>query len=146
MLVVSKTAHFSYVMPARDVTLIANFKMLDEEPVEPDPPTDGMVTVSSIDYAAPGPHLRVTVTVVELDEDGKQLLNSPVAGAIVSIDLLKDGASYNGIYAGTTGSDGKVTFSYQRVPSGTYTTVVTGVDAGDLIWDKNYPEKEYVKR
>ena len=141
--VISNDEAYSYTMPDSNVTLTANFNEVESEPVEPDP-SNGMFTVSSIDYTAPGPHLRVIVTVVEVDGEGKLLPNSPVAGAAVSINLWLGDKIYSSD-TDTTDSDGKVTFSYHRVPSGVYNTVVTAVDAGDLEWDNYYPENSYTK-
>jgi hypothetical protein len=44
-----------------------------------------------------------------------------------------------------TGDDGTVTFKLRNAPSGTYTTTVTAVTAGDLAWDGVTPDNEGTK-
>ncbi len=95
------------------------------------------VSVTSITYATEGgrkqnKHLLITVA---LEDD----LGSPVAGASVSIDLLRNG-SLDAQGTGTTGADGTVTFSRKNAPSGHYTTTVTNVSAEGLTWDEIQPE------
>jgi subtilisin len=129
--VISVAADFSYTMPNRNVTLQANFEI-----VTPDPEPDQYVFIDSISYAAPGPHLRVTVALVT--DNG-----SPVSGASVTVNVTSS-SGFISTDTGITGSDGKVTFSY-RVPAGTYTTAVTAVVAVGLGWDETYPVNSFVK-
>ena len=94
------------------------------------------VSVSGFTYATTGgrdgkKHLSVTVALVDD-------LGDPVAGASVSI-LLEHDLDSSWTFTGTTGSDGTVTFSLPNAPSGCYTTVVTDVTAGELIWDDGDP-------
>jgi len=101
------------------------------------------VSVSTISYATNGgrdgkKHLSVTIALVDD-------LGNPVSGASVSIKLdnTTTGQSWTG--AGTTGTDGTVTFSLNNAPSGWYTTAVTDVTAEGLDWDGVTPENEFCK-
>ncbi len=109
------------------------------------PPAEATtVSVTSVDYATEGgknkdKHLTITVALVDD-------LGNPVAGASVSIDLdnTDTGGSWTG--AGTTGTDGTVTFSLKNAPSGTYTTTVTNVIAAGLTWDPtSTPPNQFTK-
>ncbi len=106
------------------------------------PQTATGMTVSAIDYATSGGkandrHLSVTVTVV--DDAGK-----PVDAASVAIELSKDGSLY-GSGSGTTGSDGKVTFTTKNAPSGCYSTAVIAVTKSGYTWDDAYPANQFCK-
>ena len=95
------------------------------------PAAGGTVTVDSITYAVRGPHLFVTVALV----DG---VGNPVGGAAVAITLSHElGSSWPG--TGTSGEDGTVTWRLRNAPSGIYTTTVTDVTASGLTWDPNDP-------
>ncbi len=98
-----------------------------------DPPAvANSVSVDSISYATKGPHLYITVTLV--DDFG-----NPVGGASVSITLSHaSGSSWPG--TSTTGEDGTVTWRLRQAPSGCYTTDVTNVTAAGLTWDGNTPD------
>ena len=98
--------------------------------------TGTTVSVSSIDYATEGgrsgdKHLLITISLV--DDSG-----NPVSGATVSIDLFRDG-SFVGSGAGTTGTNGKITFTLKNAASGCYETTVTNVEASGLTWDGTTP-------
>jgi len=100
------------------------------------------VIVESISYSKEGgrnqdKHLCIVVALVDN-------LENPVVDASVSIDLYRDGSLYVS-YTGTTGTDGTVTFKKINAPSGTYTTTVTAVTAGELTWDEVTPENSYPK-
>jgi hypothetical protein len=104
-------------------------------------PSEPTVSVDSIAYATEGgrdgkKHLYVTVA---LEDD----LENPVAGASVSIKLDNTTTSQFWTGAGTTGTDGTVTFTLNNAPSGCYTTTVTDVTAEG--WDGITPENEFCK-
>lgn len=104
--------------------------------------TASTVSVASVTYTTDGgknadKHLNVTVALV--DDQG-----SPVGGASVSIELYL-GSSLYGSGSGSTGGDGKVTFTVKNAPSGTYTTAVTDVVATGLTWDGTSPENAFTK-
>jgi subtilisin family serine protease len=103
-----------------------------------DPPAEATsVSVTSIDYAIKGPHLYITVALV--DDFG-----NPVGGASVSITLSHElGSSWPG--TGTSGEDGTVTWRLRQAPSGCYTTGVTNVNAAALTWDGGTPDNEFCK-
>ncbi|MEK9180370.1 MAG: hypothetical protein AAB897_03080, partial [Patescibacteria group bacterium] len=82
-------------------------------------------------------HLLITVALVDN-------LNNAVVGASVSIDLSLNG-SVVGSGTGTTGTDGKVTFSLKNAPSGHYETKVTAVGATGLTWDDITPANGFDK-
>jgi subtilisin family serine protease len=100
------------------------------------------VIVESISYSTEGGknqdrHLCIAVALVDN-------LGNPVADASVSIDVYLEGPYVS--YTGTTGTDGTVTFKKNNAPSGTYTTTVTAVIAGELIWDGvTPPENSFIK-
>jgi subtilisin len=100
------------------------------------------VIVESITYSIEGGknqdrHLCIVVALVDN-------LENPVVDASVSIDLYLEELLYVS-YTGTTGTDGTVTFKKNNAPSGTYTTTVTAVTAGGLIWDEVTPENSFIK-
>lgn len=113
----------------------------DDGELPPPPPTEGPVSVDSITYGTEGgrnsdKHLSITVALVaEAD---------PVSGASVSIDLFRDGA-LDSRGTGTTGTNGKITFTRKNAPSGTYTTTVTDVNAAGLTWDGVTPPNDFTK-
>ena len=82
-------------------------------------------------------HLLITVALLDN-------LNDPVEGASVLIDLSRDG-SLIASGTGTTGTDGTVTFSLKNAKSGCYTTDVTDVTVGGLIWDGADPANGFCK-
>ncbi len=105
-------------------------------------PSGSSAIVSDISYATEGgkdkdKHLLITVTVVDV-------LDDPVGGASVSIDLFRDGPQI-GSGTGTTGSEGTVTFSLKNASAGCYTTDVTNVSAAGLTWDGVTPDNGYAK-
>jgi len=111
--------------------------------IGPAPTEATQAFVNSVDYGTEGgrqgdKHLSVTIALVDD-------LGSPASGASVSMTLSHDsGTSWNG--AGTTGSDGTVTFSLKNAPSGCYGTAVTDVvTEGLLIWDGITPANELCK-
>jgi len=99
---------------------------------------EGVVRVESITYTtrARGRHLDVTLFLLDN-------LDQPVAGASVSATLHRNGSSWN--FAGTTGSNGTVTFTLNNHGSGCYHTVVTAVVASGLTWDGVTPDNQYCK-
>jgi hypothetical protein len=105
-------------------------------------PSGSSAIVSDITYATEGgrnqdKHLLITVSVVDV-------LNDPVGGASVSIDLFRDGPEIAS-GTGTTGTDGTVTFSLKNAAAGCYTTDVTNVSAAGLTWDGVTPANSYAK-
>ena len=106
------------------------------------PVTDDMVGVSAINYWTSGgkggtAHLEFSATV--LNDSGL-----PVAGAVVNLDLYLGTALYSA-FSGTTGSTGTVSFKVPGAPSGTYSSVVTGVVAAGYTWDGKTPDNSYTK-
>ncbi|NQE53422.1 Tk-subtilisin [ANME-1 cluster archaeon GoMg3.2] len=104
----------------------------------PSEPT--VVIVESINYSTEGGknqdrHLCIAVALLDVDNP-----ENPVADASVSIEVYRGESPYV-TYTGTTGTDGTVTFKKNNAPSGTYTTTVTAVTAGELTWDGITPEK-----
>jgi hypothetical protein len=58
--------------------------------------------------------------------------------------VLRNGGLYHsGSLVTDTQGVGQVTL--QRAPSGTYTSVVEDVIAGDLVWDGETPENSFTK-
>lgn len=105
---------------------------LSNEP--PPPPTDRVVSVSAITYAQSGPKGRdLTVTISLVDET-----NAPVAGASVSVTLLRDGSPY-GSGSGTTTQAGTVKLLLRNAPTGCYQTDVTSVTGANLTFDGAEP-------
>lgn len=105
-------------------------------------PSTGTVFAESIAYSGSGGRLNdkhLTVTVSLKDDQGNS-----VSSASVSMDLYRNGSLY-GSTTGTTGSNGTVSFTSNNAPSGTYTTVITGVNAGELVWDGVTPTNSYSK-
>jgi subtilisin family serine protease len=111
----------------------------DGSETEPDPPASGSVVVQSVTYATRGGNRHLDVIVKLVDSAG-----NPVGGASVSIRLFRDGTLLWSP-AGTTGSNGTVTFSINNAPSGTYTTKVNSVSASGLTWDGITPPNIYTK-
>lgn len=110
-------------------------------PTQPNPPptTTVNVHVASITYSATGSTLSNTVTV---DNASGQ----PVSGATVAVTLSNTTRGQSWSASGTTGSDGKVSFSLSHAPTGTYTTKVTSVTGTDLAWDGVTPTNSYRMR
>jgi predicted secreted protein len=107
------------------------------------PPAEATtVSVSAITYATEGgkkgdKHLLITVALVDY-------LEVAVAGESVSIDLYRDGTRIAS-GTGTTGTDGKVTWTLKNARSGDYKTTVTDVTAAGLTWDGVTPENNFKK-
>jgi subtilisin family serine protease len=101
-------------------------------------PVETAVTVSDVSYQAQGRHnLRVTSTVV--NDAG-----APVSGAVVTVELFRDGASL-GTASATTGSDGTATVQYGRALStgSCYQTTVRSVSGDGLTWNGATPSNGY---
>jgi subtilisin family serine protease len=112
----------------------------DPEP-EPEPePGDVIMQVSGIVYAtrANNRHLDVSLTVLEKDS------TTPVSNVSVSVEFYRNNALYAN-RTGTTGSDGKVTFSFNNAPSGTYSTEVKSVTKDGYLWDGETPDNTFTK-
>jgi len=82
-------------------------------------------------------HLTLTASLVDAG-------GAAVAGAGVSLEVRRDGALYASV-SGTTGTNGTASFSFNSIPSGTYTTVVTAVSAAGLVWDGLTPANTFTK-
>jgi len=96
------------------------------------PPT---VTVGLFTYGTDGgkdanKHLNVTVALVV--ENASPPL--PVGGAIVWVVLSSNTMNDWGA-GGTTGADGRVTYTLKNAPADTYTTRVTAVSAEGYVWE-----------
>lgn len=100
------------------------------------------VSVESVSYSAHGgrnkdKHLTVTVTVVDN-------LGNSFGGASVAVVVERDaGGSWT--FSGTTEAGGAVAFSINNAPSGCYTTTVTSLNAGSLVWDWITPANNFCK-
>jgi subtilisin len=110
-------------------------------PPQPIPPQT-TVGVTSIAYqlfgdANPTRNLKVTLTV-------KNSSGQVVPSASVGIALYRNGSPY-ATATKTTGSAGTVFFDFLAVPSGTYTTTVTGVSASGYVWNGVTPPNSAVK-
>ncbi|MEN6308527.1 MAG: S8 family serine peptidase [Anaerohalosphaeraceae bacterium] len=102
-----------------------------------------IISINSITYATTGgknqnKHLLVTIQL-------KDNLGYPVANASVSARLMLNGVPVTS-WTGTTGIDGKVTFTYNNARPGTYTTVITNVQSEGLTWDGVTPDNKFMKR
>jgi len=93
------------------------------------------IVVASIEYVliAGGNHLQITCT-----------LDKPVEGAIISIDLYRDG-NVEKSFLGTTDGQGVASFLHKKASSGTYTTEVIYVTADGYEWDGNTPGNDFTK-
>lgn len=111
----------------------------DPQPEDPEPEPTPTLTVTSISYEPWGGsnHLRVHANV--RDEN-----NSAVSDASISIELILDGSVYSS-QTESTESDGKATYTFKSISSGTYTTVVTNVAKEGFDWDGQTPANQYVK-
>ncbi|MDW7650981.1 MAG: S8 family peptidase [Bacillota bacterium] len=102
----------------------------------------GTVNVFSIEYVASGgrnnnKNLAVNVSLI----DGMQ---APVSDATVTIEIYRNNKLYTTTW-GTTDLEGIMSFTINNAPAGTYTTIVTAVDAGGLEWDGTTPDNIYTK-
>jgi thermitase len=100
------------------------------------------VCVSSISYYTEGgknkdQHLRISVALTDN-------LGNPVTGASVSITVSRNGKSYVSI-TGTTGLDGETIFRLNNAPSGTYISVIEGVNVAGSTWDGVTPPNSFTK-
>lgn len=105
-------------------------------PPDPDPdPEPGKITVSSISYSLSrnAKHIYISVQ-----------LEPVVASASVAIEVYNGSSPY---FTGTVTTDtiGVAKFTVVNAPSGTYSTVVTGVTASGYEWDGKYPENSFEK-
>jgi hypothetical protein len=105
-------------------------------------PATSKARIASISYTAEGGsdgkrHVHATVTLV----DGSGIA---VGGASISADLRR-GASKVASFTGTTGTDGKVTFTLKNAATGCYDTIVTNVTASGLTWDGATPTNSFCK-
>jgi len=100
-----------------------------EEPPDDDPdPGDGeKLLVSNIDHREQGPHLRVTITVVDENDQ-------PVGGVSVEAETTNNnGAIFSA--TGTTDSDGTFSYRWQHGGGdGPYETCVTDLDLEGYQW------------
>lgn len=75
-------------------------------------------------------HLEISVTALDADDQ-------PVAGADIAVVVTNDSLSISNSGSGTTGSDGRVLFSWKNAPSGGYRTAVTAdgvpLDPADVV-------------
>lgn len=117
--------------------------------VAPPPPPVAGVHVTSPSgingYGTSGGGKNLLVTVTLKNDSG-----AGVGGASVSL-AIDYKSSAGGTYGsrrtgtGTTSSNGSVTFSISRARAGFYTSTVTAVSAGSLVWDGTTPANEYQK-
>ena len=77
-------------------------------------------------------HLLVTFTA---DDGG----GNPVSGVTFSHTLNNSNGGSWGPVTGTTGADGKVTFTLKNAPKGTYSVTVHSASDDTLTWDKAQP-------
>ena len=93
------------------------------------------IGVASIQYAliGGGNHLQITCT-----------LNQTVEGAIISIELYRNG-NVEKSFSGTTDGQGVASFLHKKAPSGSYTSVVIDVTAEGYEWDLATPPNSFTK-
>ena len=80
-------------------------------------------------------------------EDAWSILDDfgvPVSGAFVAVEISRDGRVIESDGA-VTDVSGWVTFGLRNARSGTYTTIITDVDASPLIWDGSTPINTFSK-
>ena len=104
-------------------------------------PISGTSRVSAITYRTSGGkdgkrNLSVTLTVTNQ-------VGAPVGGAQVTFRLLNGGLSW--LAQGTTGADGKLTWTLSKAFSGCYATTVVNVVASGLTWDGATPGNSFCK-
>lgn len=98
------------------------------------------VSISTVTYSTEGGknnnrHLSVTLTLTDN-------LDQAVSGANVGVVIYLDGI-WTWQAVGTTGSDGRVTYSVKNAPAGTYYTGVYQITGTSLFWDETTPYNEY---
>jgi hypothetical protein len=72
-------------------------------------------------------------------------LGSPVANASVSAALMRNGVPVTS-WSSATDANGRVLFNYNNAHPGTYTTVITNINAAGLIWDGITPTNSFTKK
>lgn len=102
-----------------------------------------IVRVNSIAYSTTGgknqdKHLLVTIDLTDN-------LGSPVANASVSAALMRNGVPVTS-WSSATDANGRVLFNYNNAHPGTYTTVITNINAAGLIWDGITPANSFTKK
>ena len=101
----------------------------DDPPSDPEPGDGEKLFVDNIDHREQGPHLRVTITVV--DE-----YDQPVGGVSVEAETTNNNGE-NFSAAGTTDSDGMFTYRWQRGGGdGPYETCVKDLDLEGYEWEQ----------
>ncbi len=85
-----------------------------------------------------GSFADITVTVVVLDSAN----GAPVSGAKVSVTVAHE--SRNWAFLGNTKSDGTVTFTLKKAPTGAYTATVTDIAHETYVWDEVVKSQEFV--
>ncbi len=115
-------------------------------PVPTPSPISGIassVKVNSINYQSYGglsnnQYLRVSIGI-------NNNLNKPVANAVVSMNLKNSTTGQAWSAIGMTNSFGSAIFTLYFVPAGTYSTTVTNVASGGLVWDGVTPANSFKK-
>ncbi len=110
-------------------------------------PTTAIAIVSAITYTTTGgkggdKHLVTTLSVVDN-------LGSPVANALVALDLLQDEVVVKSITFKkqlTTGSDGSASFKLTEAGSGCYETVILSLVSDGLAWEGVSSPNQYCKQ
>jgi subtilisin family serine protease len=98
------------------------------EPPPPPPPPPGDQTMSTTIAFSRKANGNLTITVaVTADSNGAVL-----AGAAVAMSVV--GPTRNYSFTGTTGTDGKVSFTIAKAPKGTYVATVTSVTLSGYVW------------
>ncbi|MGD9956482.1 MAG: S8 family serine peptidase [Candidatus Nanopelagicales bacterium] len=89
--------------------------------------------VSSLTTVVSGTSLVVTATITTN-------LGTPAKSANVAVSLYKSGATkvYKS-FTGTTSSAGVISWKVSSIPTGCYSSKVTSVKSGSLVWDKVSP-------
>lgn len=129
--IIHKDLSFDYIMPERNVTLLATFQQ-DEQPVTP------LIRVTEVSFASSGSNLNITFSV-------RDAANQGVAGAAIQAVLMHDGAYLTDISV-TTNRRGNATYRYSKAPTGAYVVHITSVTASGYEWDGQVPENLFTRK
>ncbi|MEE9501302.1 MAG: hypothetical protein V3V48_04460, partial [Candidatus Aminicenantaceae bacterium] len=103
-----------------------------------DPPQTETISVASITYSTTGgksrdKHLNIAIA-----------LNPSISGAVVSLELYRDG-SFEKSFSGSTDGQGVVIFTHKNAQSDSYTSEVIDVIAAGYEWDHVTPANSFTK-
>jgi len=83
--------------------------------------------VDNINFTYNSRHLAITVKVANPD---------PVKKALVTLELMKDGAVVSG-FSGSTGPTGEITFRLRNATGGEYRATITALRHNQYVWDNS---------